>query len=606
MMDSAETRRMLQHGQRLAQAGRMADAWAVLAPLRAAIDGDGQALRLYTLVAQNAGRSDAAIDALERICVLEQEPEQILGALADTLGRAGRHAEAYERWSRLIVKRPDAMDAYLNCSIMADRAGKYGDAVAVADAGLQRAPGHVRLLAAKASAQKNGGHLAQALTTFEAAVAAQPDRALTHYHRAVALRAAARFDEACEAYRRAEALGLKGAEFHAHYAAAELEAGHVDEAADRYVRVLNDAPGHDESMRALTRLAIEFRGGRDAFAHYARIAAARKSAGSWLDYQQALLANKRFEEAGAVGREAMASLGHDPILERGTLFAEGMTGDAATAFDALESHPAPVRDDQAGLLVRAQLALRAGRPEVCAALCEAFNRRAASDQSGWALLGVAWRLLGDPREEWLCDYDRLVRTVDVPSLKGDSAADYARTVAAALDPHHRTRFAPGNQSLRDGTQTSGDLFSRLDPAIQEFRDAVVLAAQGAIAELPTDNDHPFLSRIPQELSFSGSWSVRLQGGGGQHIPHFHSEGWMSSAYYARLPESDAETHRQHQGWIEFGRPPAMFALDLAPRRVVEPCEGRLVLFPSYLWHGTVPFAPGRGDRLTAAFDFQPA
>ncbi|HEV2043240.1 MAG TPA: putative 2OG-Fe(II) oxygenase [Sphingomicrobium sp.] len=49
----------------------------------------------------------------------------------------------------------------------------------------------------------------------------------------------------------------------------------------------------------------------------------------------------------------------------------------------------------------------------------------------------------------------------------------------------------------------------------------------------------------------------------------------------------------------------MFNLDLDARRVVEPRPGRLVLFPSYLWHGTIPFAAGAGDRLTAAFDFQP-
>jgi hypothetical protein len=31
----------------------------------------------------------------------------------------------------------------------------------------------------------------------------------------------------------------------------------------------------------------------------------------------------------------------------------------------------------------------------------------------------------------------------------------------------------------------------------------------------------------------------------------------------------------------------------------------LVLFPSYLWHGTVPFSAGE-MRLTAAFDVLPA
>jgi predicted 2-oxoglutarate/Fe(II)-dependent dioxygenase YbiX len=34
--------------------------------------------------------------------------------------------------------------------------------------------------------------------------------------------------------------------------------------------------------------------------------------------------------------------------------------------------------------------------------------------------------------------------------------------------------------------------------------------------------------------------------------------------------------------------------------MVEPKVGRLVLFPSFLWHGTRPFP--RGERMTIAFD----
>jgi len=37
---------------------------------------------------------------------------------------------------------------------------------------------------------------------------------------------------------------------------------------------------------------------------------------------------------------------------------------------------------------------------------------------------------------------------------------------------------------------------------------------------------------------------------------------------------------------------------------VKPKPGMLVLFPSYFWHGTVPFEDG-GRRLTAAFDVVP-
>jgi len=39
---------------------------------------------------------------------------------------------------------------------------------------------------------------------------------------------------------------------------------------------------------------------------------------------------------------------------------------------------------------------------------------------------------------------------------------------------------------------------------------------------------------------------------------------------------------------------------LPPIRTIEPKPGRLVLFPSTMWHGTRPF--DAGERLTVAFD----
>jgi hypothetical protein len=42
---------------------------------------------------------------------------------------------------------------------------------------------------------------------------------------------------------------------------------------------------------------------------------------------------------------------------------------------------------------------------------------------------------------------------------------------------------------------------------------------------------------------------------------------------------------------------------LPPLATVEPKPGRLVLFPSFLFHGTRPFASG--ERLTIAFDLVP-
>lgn len=603
MFNQAQLLAQLQRAQILHQAGRFNEAWNVVSPLRAALADHGQGLRLFALVAQAAGQIDPAVDALRRIIAIEREPPEIVGALADMLGSAGRHDEALTLWTRLTILQPTAADAHLNRVIAADQAGKHGLAISAADAALERFPGHPRLLAAKAMALKNGGRLEDSIASFAAAVASDPNRALTRHNQAVALRAACRFDEACEAFAAAARLGMGGAQFHANWAAAALEAGDVDGAVDHYRQALGLQPGFDEALRGLTRIEIEFCGSTRAFDHYrAWTEQMPASPEPWIRWANALVAHNRLDEAAEVAAEGLARHPGQLSLAVTESFGRGMTGDAAVWLDRLEADLRSRPGDRTMTGVIPQLALRAGRPDRAAEVLEADAAADPANQVAWSLLSIAWRLLGDPREQWLCDYERLVMVTEAPPVDGHaSASDYADEVAATLDPLHRSKSAPGDQSLRGGTQTSGALFDRPDAVIQDFRAAIVRAAEQAVAGLPDDRAHPFLSRKSPRLGVAGSWSVRLTANG-HHIPHVHHQGWMSSAYYTRLPQSVSKAD-EFQGWIQFGVPPANLGLDLAPRRVIEPAPGRLVLFPSYLWHGTIPF--DSGDRLTAAFDFVP-
>lgn len=232
--------------------------------------------------------------------------------------------------------------------------------------------------------------------------------------------------------------------------------------------------------------------------------------------------------------------------------------------------------------------LRTGRPAEAAALAESMTKRPGAFYF-WPYLSIAWRLLGDPRWEWLEGDGRLVGIydLDLPSL--DALAERLRAL-------HRTTHQPLEQSVRGGTQTPGTLFSRIEPEIRALRAAVVAAVEAHVAQLPPpDPDHPQLG-VPRggRVRFAGSWSVRLTGGG-HHANHIHPAGWFSSALYVALPEAEAPA-----GWLTLGVPQAELGIDLPPIRRVEPKPGRLVLFPSTLWHGTIPFEAG--ERLTVAFD----
>jgi hypothetical protein len=62
------------------------------------------------------------------------------------------------------------------------------------------------------------------------------------------------------------------------------------------------------------------------------------------------------------------------------------------------------------------------------------------------------------------------------------------------------------------------------------------------------------------------------------------------------------TEASQEGWIKFGEPRWPIP-GCKVERVVQPKEGRVVLFPSFMWHGTIPFSSG--ERLTAPFDVVP-
>ena len=173
-------------------------------------------------------------------------------------------------------------------------------------------------------------------------------------------------------------------------------------------------------------------------------------------------------------------------------------------------------------------------------------------------------------------------------------------MAEHLRTLHRGRGEYLDQSVRGGTQTDGPLFSRIDPLIRQVRAAAVTAVENYVRNLPPiDPKHPLLGRPRNRLvRFSGSWSVRLRGGG-KHSNHVHPAGWISSALYIALPARAAD-ERDDAGWFTIGDPDERLGLSISASRTIEPAPGRLVLFPSYLWHGTIPFY--EGERLTIAFD----
>jgi len=431
----------------------------------------------------------------------------------------------------------------------------------------------------------------------QARVAAPEDRMIAFLHAQsryeLGYPAAELFGAVCEAW-------PENFDAQRNYALALASEGQAAAAAQRLEAVLAAAPAWVEGHRVLA--ALRWVGGEaEGYdASYAQaVARFPMSEPLWLGWFSAVAQQRDWARAAGILAQATQHLGETKGVIQARLFLAGESGDAALA-ERLLAATAELQDDFL-TIARIRQALRAGDPAraVALALPVAEAGGAAAGQV-WPYLSTCWRLLGDDRAAWLDGDPLFVRQVDV----GLSAAELAE-LADLLRQLHTAQMPYAEQSVRGGTQTDRNLLLRHEPILQRARVALMAAMADFVASLPPrDPRHPLLGRARKDLRISGSWSVRLAGGG-HNVTHSHPKGWISSAFYVALPEGETPP----AGHLHLGAPPLELGVDLPPYAVLAPKLGQLVMFPSTLWHGTIPTQQGANEgseRLNIAFDVVPA
>jgi Tfp pilus assembly protein PilF len=301
--------------------------------------------------------------------------------------------------------------------------------------------------------------------------------------------------------------------------------------------------------------------------------------------QHAML--KDWARAGTILAEARAALPEHRGLQLAELFLASESGAARGDADLFGDYAD--KGDPGLDLCQVRHHLRSGDVSRAEAIASRHIKGPAA-RMFWPYLSLCWRLTGDQRARWL-DGDPLLATAIDLEYNETGLAD----LADVLRGLHRMQAPYPEQSVHGGTQTDRQLFFHPHPTIQATRAAINEAIGHYIAALPPRSDgHPVLGEPRNApIRYEGSWSVRLQGQG-YHSSHTHVMGWISSAFYVALPDGN------DKGQLALGAPPPELELPLTPYKRVEPKAGRLVLFPSTMWHATEPFADG--ERLTIAFD----
>lgn len=529
------------------------------------------------LHALNLGRARAALGRIEDAIAAYRMAIKLDGGLASAyfeLGglqkQSGRLESAEATYRKLLRALPDNAQAKLMLALVLMEAGNPGDAETL----LRRALSEVSDKKTEAklrnglawSIRRQSRH-DEALAEFEAVHRLDPAQPFVDIQRAEIMQDLRRYDEA---------LGI-------------------------FEAALAREPLNPNLHRAYNDLLYRLGRKEDFLASYDRVPRSRPL---MLDKAVFLTKDTRAPEAYEIYREMLAQNPGDVLAAAGCahmLSQLGRHGEASRAYDALLARHGNDADISSSA---AEAALHGGDFVKSLALFERALQVSPFHQFALAGSSVAYRLLGDDRDEILNGYDSLIQLFDLEPPAGfSSMTDFNAELNAYLDGLHPQTREFISQSLRGGTQTPAQLFGAGHALVQRLRERITEAVERYIAGLKEDANHPFLARRSKDFRYSGSWSSRLRDCG-FHINHIHPTGWISSCYYVGVPEA-VKDENARQGWIKFGEPSFETALANPIRRAIEPVPGRLVLFPSYMWHGTIPFHDAQ-PRTTIAFDVVPS
>jgi tetratricopeptide (TPR) repeat protein len=393
--------------------------------------------------------------------------------------------------------------------------------------------------------------------------------------------------------------------YHANLAMLHEKEGRSADAGRAASRALDLDPSHAGALFCLANAQRAQDRYDQAVATYERaIAVAGNDAALWSNYGSTLQSLGRLEEAITALRRAVALSPGEPGLRSNLGSALLDAGDAQAAIDAFRE---VIRVDAAFAPAYTNLAnalLQGGRAAEAVPVLRQGLDVHPGDRKALAFLAAAAHETGDDdtRAE-LLDFDRLLAGREWQDAPGytDMEAFNAALVADVLR-HHTLQWEPVSKSTRQGSQT-GELRGADSAPIAVLEHMIRAAIEDYLAAIDPDSDHPFLATRPDDWTLT-LWATVLDPGGHQ-AAHLHPTGWLSGVYYAAVPAAEPGAPEQ-AGWIEFGRPPDSFRLQRAPEiRRFEPRPGRMLLFPSYFYHQTLPFA-GREPRVSIAFDVMPA
>ena len=592
----------LERASGLLSAGKFAECAAICGAIVSRDAGNAVATHLLGLAIKETGDWEQGEQWLRLSVQLEPGRAEFHANLANLLRRREKYRGAEKFYRRALELAPGHLPARHSLALTLNDLGRAAEAEVLCRELLATAGADAETWVLLGVTLANLRRLPESEAAYRRALELDPHNKIAHHNLGAVLSQLEQPEAALAALQNAGTLGQNSYELAFNRGRALLDLNDVTGAEHEFERAITLKPASVDAQLQLARVRYMLGDAKFARSLADAAGANRDDIGLQLLFAEVLWRAGKLSGAEAVLQDLVArDVGgaHVRSTLASVLHEEGRLKDAE-AFAMQAASAAPT--DAVVIETLVSVLLSRGRAADAMPFIKTHRGLTPDSQAWVAYEATAARLLNHELYPHLYDYERLVRIFDVEAPPGwSSMQELNAALVKILGDRHRLHSHPLDQSLRNGTQSSRSLLAESDPAIK----AILAAFEDPIQEyrrlIGTDTAHPLSARNAGRSSFTGAWSVRLRRLG-YHVNHIHPDGWLSSAYYVDVPPEAADPNAR-SGWIKFGEP-RYEVPGAGAERFIQPRPGRLVLFPSYMGHGTTAIQ-GDAPRLSIAFDVKP-
>jgi|GEM_PF-2955060 len=548
-------------------------------------------------------RFDPAQKLLSQALLLNPHNAELLNTLGNVFGRLARPLSAIKSYRKAIAVQPDYTPAYVNLGKKLSETGNVKEAFEVLIKAYNKEPSNAQLALIIADIYIVRKQFKSAEKYLDRVERLSGISDLVDFRRLSIQVACSKFtgiERRFSDFENAYGASIEFAQLKAKYL---FEAGKITEAKSYIQTRLSKSP--DSFLMSLYLKLEGLKSTRDQFLGLVKEVVSMSSANS--DYSLIAIEHLMLTDDvqnSLVLYEQLPKAQSQSIrgLMLGTSIYENLPDGLSRAVQLAQKASNQNSEYEGAAICLARVLLRSGKFKKARDLV-AFWRSHNSESQFWlAYEATVSRCINIKKYNELCNYESMVQVYELEIPAGyDSIEEFNAKLATALTSLHGFSEAPLDQSLRSGTQSIRSLEFEKIPVIQEYIKALGKTIRAYIDHLKQFENIDLGQRVTDDFVMQGCWSVRLKKGG-RHVNHVHPEGWISSAYYVQTPSLEVDGQ---DGWIKFGEPP--FPIDGfdSVERWIKPEAGKLVLFPSYFWHGV---SPVKSDeiRITAPFDIVPS